>query len=70
MKTRHFDIRNAGGEIVPMIDVMLFLLAFFVIVTLQMIPAAGVSLQLPASQTGKPLHAASSVIATGHRARN
>jgi biopolymer transport protein ExbD len=38
-----------------MIDVMLFLLVFFIIVTLQMIPDAGVSLQLPTSSQADTL---------------
>ncbi|MBW4034471.1 MULTISPECIES: ExbD/TolR family protein [Acidiphilium] len=49
MKLRYFEARKARVEIIPMIDVMLFLLVFFIIVTLQMIPDAGVSLQLPTS---------------------
>ena len=57
MKLRYFEYRKARIEIIPMIDVMLFLLVFFVIVTLQMIPDAGVSLQLPtASQTQELPH--------------
>ena len=38
-----------------MIDVMLFLLVFFIMVTLQMIPDAGVNLQLPVSSQTDPL---------------
>lgn len=54
---RYFERRKARIEIIPMIDVMLFLLVFFVIVTLQMIPDAGVSLQLPvSSQTDQLPH--------------
>ncbi len=49
MKLRYFEARKARVEIIPMIDVMLFLLVFFIIVTLQMIPDAGVALQLPTS---------------------
>ncbi|HQT46589.1 MAG: biopolymer transporter ExbD [Acidocella sp. 20-63-7] len=49
MKMRYFEHRKARIEIIPMIDVMLFLLVFFIMVTLQMIPDAGVSLQLPVS---------------------
>lgn len=57
MKMRYFETRKARIEIIPMIDVMLFLLVFFIIVTLQMIPDAGVSLQLPvASQTDQLPH--------------
>ncbi|WP_297490527.1 biopolymer transporter ExbD [Acidocella sp.] len=57
MKMRYFETRKARIEIIPMIDVMLFLLVFFIIVTLQMIPDAGVSLQLPvSSQTDQLPH--------------
>jgi biopolymer transport protein ExbD len=49
MKMRYFEHKKARIEIIPMIDVMLFLLVFFIIVTLQMIPDKGVSLQLPVS---------------------
>ncbi|MDD2876800.1 MAG: biopolymer transporter ExbD [Acidiphilium sp.] len=49
MKLRYFENKKARIEIIPMIDVMLFLLVFFIIVTLQMIPDSGVSLQLPTS---------------------
>ena len=46
---RYFEAKRGRVEIIPMIDVMLFLLVFFIIVTLQMIPDAGVALQLPTS---------------------
>ena len=49
MKLRYFEHKKARIEIIPMIDVMLFLLVFFIIVTLQMIPDKGVNLQLPVS---------------------
>jgi biopolymer transport protein ExbD len=55
MKMRYFEARKARIEIIPMIDVMLFLLVFFIIVTLQMIPDAGVNLQLPVSSQTDPL---------------
>ncbi len=55
MKMRYFEAKRARIEIIPMIDVMLFLLVFFIIVTLQMIPDAGVNLQLPVSSQTDPL---------------
>jgi biopolymer transport protein ExbD len=55
MKMRYFEYRKARIEIIPMIDVMLFLLVFFIMVTLQMIPDAGVNLQLPVSSQTDPL---------------
>jgi biopolymer transport protein ExbD len=55
MKMRYFETRKARIEIIPMIDVMLFLLVFFIIVTLQMIPDKGVNIQLPVSSQTDPL---------------
>ncbi len=52
---RYFEARRGRVEIIPMIDVMLFLLVFFIIVTLQMIPDAGVALQLPQSSQAEHL---------------
>jgi len=42
-------------EIIPMIDVMLFLLVFFIMITLQMITDKGLKLQLPSSSEAKSL---------------
>ena len=54
-RIRYFEERRGRVEIIPMIDVMLFLLVFFIIVTLQMIPDAGVALQLPNSTQAEHL---------------
>jgi biopolymer transport protein ExbD len=48
-RMRYFEAKRGRVEIIPMIDVMLFLLVFFIIVTVQMIPDQGISLQLPSS---------------------
>ena len=55
MKMRYFEPKKARIEIIPMIDVMLFLLVFFIIVTMNMIPDAGVKLNLPQSSTTQQL---------------
>jgi len=47
--------RKARIQIIPMIDIMLFLLVFFVIITLHMIPDTGIGAQLPSSSTAKSL---------------
>ena len=52
---RYFEHKKARIEIIPMIDVMLFLLVFFIMVTLNMIPDAGVNLQLPQASTAKSI---------------
>ncbi len=38
-------------EVIPMIDIMMFLLVFFVILTLKMIDGTGVSMEIPGSMT-------------------
>ena len=52
---RYFETRKARIEIIPMIDIMLFLLVFFTIVTLHVIPANGVTSRLPQSSTSAPI---------------
>ncbi|GGY11133.1 ExbD/TolR family protein [Paludibacterium paludis] len=39
--------KEARIEIIPMIDVMMFLLVFFVLISLNVIPTSGLSTQLP-----------------------
>jgi biopolymer transport protein ExbD len=49
--------RKARIEIIPMIDVMMFLLVFFVLISLNVIPARGLKTNLPSagnSQSLKP----------------
>ncbi|CAB3762132.1 ExbD/TolR family protein [Paraburkholderia humisilvae] len=48
---RYLEPRKARIEIVPMIDIMFFLLVFFVIAMLRMIPSSGIASQLPHSST-------------------
>lgn len=52
----HFDDlpqRKARIEIIPMIDVMMFLLIFFVLISLNVIPAFGLKTNLPTSRTAQ-----------------
>ena len=55
MERRYFERKKGRVEIIPMIDIMLFLLVFFIMITLQMIPDKGLNLQLPASSQAKLL---------------
>lgn len=48
---RYLETRKARIEIIPMIDIMLFLLIFFVMLTLRMIPSSGHLTKLPTSST-------------------
>lgn len=43
-------------EIIPMIDIMMFLLVFFMLVTLKMIQSSGMKLELPQASTATALH--------------
>jgi biopolymer transport protein ExbD len=52
---RYFETRKARIEIIPMIDIMLFLLVFFIMILLHMIPGSGISSQLPQSTTAEQL---------------
>ncbi len=46
--------RRARIEIVPLIDIMFFLLATFVMVSLSMVKSRGISVVLPQASTGQP----------------
>lgn len=52
---RYFEARKARIEIIPMIDIMFFLLVFFIMITLHMIPNAGVRTRLPSSASAASL---------------
>lgn len=52
---KYLEMRKGRVEIIPMIDIMLFLLVFFVMVTLQMIPTQGIPTALPGSTSAQKL---------------
>ncbi|MCO7569668.1 biopolymer transporter ExbD [Pseudomonas chlororaphis] len=55
---RSWDVakkKKAHIEIIPMIDVMMFLLVFFVLISLNVIPAVGIKTQLPVASTAQQL---------------
>ncbi len=47
--------RKARVEIIPMIDVMMFLLVFFVLISLNVIPALGLKTNLPSASSSQDL---------------
>jgi biopolymer transport protein ExbD len=51
----YFDVDRPRIEVIPMIDIMMFLLVFFIVITLRMISATGIQLDLPSSQTTQEL---------------
>jgi biopolymer transport protein ExbD len=52
---RYFESRKARIEIIPMIDIMFFLLIFFIMITLHMIPSTGLASNLASSSTAAEL---------------
>lgn len=56
--------KRARIEIVPMIDVMMFLLVFFVLISLHVIPALGIKTQLPSSVQPEKLEIRKHVVVT------
>jgi len=48
---KYLEARKARIEIIPMIDIMFFLLVFFIMITMHMIPNAGLRTQLPSSSS-------------------
>lgn len=56
--------RRARIELIPMIDVMMFLLIFFVLISLNVIPAKGLKTELPTSAQSTDLKPAKHVVLT------
>jgi biopolymer transport protein ExbD len=54
-RSSYFDTTKPRVEVIPMIDIMMFLLVFFVIITLRMIAGTGVAMELPGSTTTQQL---------------
>lgn len=58
VKSRYFDAQRPRVEVIPMIDIMMFLLVFFVVISLNMIAGTGVEMVLPGSKTTKQIKSA------------
>lgn len=64
---RHWNdkpLRRSRIEIIPMIDVMMFLLVFFVLISVNVIPARGVKTALPRSSQTQENHAPRNAVVT------
>jgi biopolymer transport protein ExbD len=55
---------KARIEIIPMIDVMMFMLVFFVLISINVIPSLGIKTALPSSSQAQDLRSVSNVIVT------
>jgi biopolymer transport protein ExbD len=51
----YFDANRPRVEVIPMIDIMMFLLVFFVVISLTMIAGSGVQMEIPGSRTTQQL---------------
>ncbi|MEO8631562.1 MAG: biopolymer transporter ExbD [Betaproteobacteria bacterium] len=47
----YFESSKPRVEVIPMIDIMMFLLVFFVVISLKMIAGTGIEMTLPGSTT-------------------
>jgi biopolymer transport protein ExbD len=56
--------KKARIEIIPMIDVMMFLLVFFVLISLNVIPALGIKTSLPGSAQPEKLEVRKHAVVT------
>jgi biopolymer transport protein ExbD len=51
----YFETEKARIEVIPMIDIMMFLLVFFIMITINAIVGSGIALELPKSKTPQAL---------------
>ena len=51
----YFDANRPRVEVIPMIDIMMFLLVFFVVISHNMIAGSGVQMEIPGSKTTQQL---------------
>ena len=63
VQSNYFDAARPRVEVIPMIDIMMFLLVFFVVISLNMIAGTGIPLEIPGSKTTQELK--SSTITVG-----
>ena len=50
-RASYFEAKPPRVEVIPMIDFMMFLLVFFVVISLRMIAGTGVPMEIPGSKT-------------------
>jgi biopolymer transport protein ExbD len=55
MRSSYFDSDRPRVEVIPMIDIMMFLLVFFVVISVRMIAGTGIDMDLPGSATTRDL---------------
>lgn len=56
-RSGYFEADRPRVEVIPMIDIMMFLLVFFVVISLNMIAGTGIPLEIPGSKTTQQIRA-------------
>lgn len=54
-RSGYFEAEKPRVEVIPMIDIMMFLLVFFIVISLSMIAGSGVQMEIPGSKTTQQL---------------
>ncbi len=57
-RNSYFEVERPRVEVIPMIDIMMFLLVFFVVLSVNMIAGTGVDMKLPGSKTTEDIEEA------------
>ncbi|MDC3409012.1 biopolymer transporter ExbD [Burkholderiales bacterium] len=57
-RNSYFEANRPRVEVIPMIDIMMFLLVFFVVLSVNMIAGTGVEMNIPGSKTIKDIEEA------------
>jgi len=61
-RSSYFEVARPRAEVIPMIDIMMFLLVFFVLIAVRMIAGTGIPLDLPGSKSTQELKASTVTI--------
>jgi biopolymer transport protein ExbD len=64
-RSSYFDSDRPRVEVIPMIDIMMFLLVFFVVISVRMIAGTGIDMDLPGSATTQDLKSSTITIGVG-----
>ena len=61
-RASYFEANRPRVEVIPMIDIMMFLLVFFVVISLRMIAGTGVPMEIPSSKTTQSIKSSSVIV--------
>ena len=64
-RSGYFEAAKPRVEVIPMIDIMMFLLVFFVVISLRMIAGTGVPMEIPSSKTTQSIKSSTITVGIG-----